>query len=156
MLGFDGKFLAVHPKAKFRRFLVKYRKRSALKHFTGNQEMSRKCVKCLDLIASSKPSTQQPNLDVSWEKNCKEFSSKALHRKLGNFKKSDCKKHSIEKSIFLNFVNLFPTFCPRLQSLFLILLKAFRPSGLQLYRREISQLVFQDQPYVDTLENRCS
>ena len=47
-------------------------------------------------------------------KNCKKVSSKALHRNLGNFKKSDCKKHSIEKSIFLNFVNLSPTFCPRL------------------------------------------
>ena len=56
--GFDGEYPAVHPKAKFWRFLVKDYKKSAV-------------------------------------------------------------KHSIEKSIFLliynlNFVNLSPTFCPRL------------------------------------------
>ena len=53
MLGFDGKYPAVQPKAKFWRFLVKYRKKSAV-------------------------------------------------------------KNSIEKPILLNFVNLSPTFCPRL------------------------------------------
>ena len=53
MLGFDGEFPAVNPKAKFRRFLVKSCKKSAV-------------------------------------------------------------KHSVEKHILLNFVNLSPTFCPRL------------------------------------------
>ena len=53
MLGFDGEYPAVHPKARFWRFLVKNYKKSAV-------------------------------------------------------------KHSIEKPILLNFVNLSPTFCPRL------------------------------------------
>ena len=41
-------------------------------------------------------------------------------------------------------------------SLFLILLKSFRPSGLQLYWRDIPALVFQNQPFVDLLQNRSS
>ena len=41
-------------------------------------------------------------------------------------------------------------------SLFLILLKSFRPSGLQLYWRDTPALVFQNQPFVDLLQNRCS
>ena len=53
MLGFDGQYTAVHPKANFLRFL---------------------------------------------EKNCKK----------------SAEKHSIEKLILLNFVNLSPTFCPGL------------------------------------------
>ena len=53
MLGFNGEFPAVHPKAKFWRFLVKNCKKSAV-------------------------------------------------------------EHSIEKPILLNFVNLSPTFCPKL------------------------------------------
>ena len=40
--------------------------------------------------------------------------------------------------------------------LFLILLKSFRPSGLQLYWRDTPALVFQNQPFVDLLQNRCS
>ena len=52
MLGFDGEYQSVHPKAKFWRFLVKNCKKSAV-------------------------------------------------------------KHSIEKPILLDFVNLSPTFCPR-------------------------------------------
>ena len=55
MLGFDGEYPAVQPKAKFWHFLVKNCKKSAV-------------------------------------------------------------KHSIEKPILLNFVNLSPTFCPRLLS----------------------------------------
>ena len=38
-------------------------------------------------------------------------------------------------------------------SLFLILLKAFRPSDMQFYCRETPALVFQNQPF---LRNRCS
>ena len=53
MLGFDGEYPAVHPKAKCWRFLVKNSKKSAV-------------------------------------------------------------KHSIEKPVLLNFMNLPPTFCPRL------------------------------------------
>ena len=56
MLGFDGEYPAVHPKAKFWRFSVKNCKKSAV-------------------------------------------------------------KHSIEKPILFNFVNLSPTFCPRLYDL---------------------------------------
>ena len=41
-------------------------------------------------------------------------------------------------------------------SLFLILLKSFRPSSLQLYWRDTPALVFQDQPLVDLLQNRSS
>ena len=41
-------------------------------------------------------------------------------------------------------------------SLFLILLKSFRSSGLQLYWRDTPALVFQNQPFVDLLQNRCS
>ena len=41
-------------------------------------------------------------------------------------------------------------------SLFLILLKAFRLSGLQLYLRETPALVFQSQPFVDSLQNTYS
>ena len=53
MLGFDGEYPAIHPKAKFWHFLVKSRAKSAV-------------------------------------------------------------KQSIEKSILLNFVNLYATFCPRM------------------------------------------
>ena len=53
MLGFDGEYPAVQPKAKFSRLLIKHGKKSAV-------------------------------------------------------------KHSIEKPILLNFVNLSATFCPRL------------------------------------------
>ena len=38
MLGFDAEFAAIHPIAKFRRFLVKNFKKSALNHSTGNWE----------------------------------------------------------------------------------------------------------------------
>ena len=41
-------------------------------------------------------------------------------------------------------------------SLFLILLKAFRSSGLQLYWRENPTLVFQNKLFVDSLQNTCS
>ena len=41
-------------------------------------------------------------------------------------------------------------------SLFLILLKSFRSSGLQLYWKDTLALVFQNQPFVDLLKNRCS
>ena len=41
-------------------------------------------------------------------------------------------------------------------SLFLILLKSFRPSGLQIYWRDTPALVFQKQPFVDPRLNRCS
>ena len=41
-------------------------------------------------------------------------------------------------------------------SLFMVLLRSFRPSGLQLYMRDTPALVFQNQPFVDLLENRCS
>ena len=40
-------------------------------------------------------------------------------------------------------------------SLFLILLKSFRSSGLQLYWRDTPALVFQNQLFVDLLQNRC-
>ena len=36
ILGFERKFPAVHPIAKFRRFLTENCKKSALKHSTGN------------------------------------------------------------------------------------------------------------------------
>ena len=38
--------------------------------------------------------------------------------------------------------------------LFLILLNAFRPSGLQVWERETPSLVLQNQPFVDPLQNR--
>ena len=41
-------------------------------------------------------------------------------------------------------------------SLFLILSKSYRPSGLQLYWRDIPALGFQNQPFVDLLQNGCS
>ena len=41
-------------------------------------------------------------------------------------------------------------------SLFLILFKAFSPSDLQLYWRETAALVFQNQLFVDPLQNKCS
>ena len=40
--------------------------------------------------------------------------------------------------------------------LFLILLKCFRSLGLQLYWRDTPTLVFQNQPFVDLLQNRGS
>ena len=49
-------------------------------------------------MTSTQPSTQKPNFDVFWQKNCKKSAV----------------KHSIEKPILFNFVNLTPTFCPRL------------------------------------------
>ena len=39
--------------------------------------------------------------------------------------------------------------------LFLMLWNAFRQSGLQLCQRETPVLVFQNQPFVDPLQNRC-
>ena len=39
---------------------------------------------------------------------------------------------------------------------FLTLLKTFKLSGLQLYSRETPSLVFQNQPFIDPLQNRCS
>ena len=41
-------------------------------------------------------------------------------------------------------------------SLILILLKAFKPSGLQFYWRVTPVLVFQNKLFVDPLQNRCS
>ena len=41
-------------------------------------------------------------------------------------------------------------------SLFLILLRTFTPSGLQLYWKENPALVFQNEPFVDHLQNTCS
>ena len=41
-------------------------------------------------------------------------------------------------------------------SLLLILLKTFRPTGLQLYWRETPALAFQNQPFINHLQNRCS
>ena len=41
-------------------------------------------------------------------------------------------------------------------SLFLMLLKTVCPSGLQLYRKETPALVYQNQPFVDHLQNICS
>ena len=41
-------------------------------------------------------------------------------------------------------------------SLFRMLLKSFRLSGLQLYWRDTLALVFQNQPFVDLPQNRCS
>ena len=40
--------------------------------------------------------------------------------------------------------------------IFLTLLKDFTSSGLQLFSRKISWLGFQNKPFVDLLENRCS
>ena len=40
--------------------------------------------------------------------------------------------------------------------IFLTLLKDFTSSGLQLFSRKISLLGFQNKPFVDLLENRCS
>ena len=51
----------------------------------------------MDLLANTQPSIQKPNFDI--------FSVK-------NRKKSPV-KHSIEKPILLNFVNLSTTLCPR-------------------------------------------
>ena len=63
-----------------------------------SQEISRKALKCLDWMASSQSTTQR----------------KILAFELKNRKKS-VKKHSIEKHIFLNFVNLSTIICQRLQ-----------------------------------------
>ena len=37
----------------------------------GNWEITRKFLKCLGLMASTQPSTQEPSLDVSWQKPAK-------------------------------------------------------------------------------------
>ena len=52
---------------------------------------------------------------------------------------------------FTKFTEKYPCY-----SFFIILLKIFKPPGLQLYWREISALVFQNQSFVDHLQNRCS
>ena len=62
-----------------------------------NSEISGKSVKCLDLMVSTQPATQEANFGICAK----------------NHKKSAI-KHSIEKPILLNFVNLFTIFCPRL------------------------------------------
>ena len=64
----------------------------------GNQEISGKPLKCLDLIASTQPSTQKSNFDIFWSK----------------LTKKSPVKHSIEKPSFLNFESLSPTLCTRL------------------------------------------
>ena len=58
ILGFYGAFPAVSPIAKFRRFLVKICKKSALKDSTGNSKSWKNFLKCSDLTASSQPSAQ--------------------------------------------------------------------------------------------------
>ena len=62
----------------------------------GNQENSRKSLKCLDLMVSTQSFNQKPNFLV---KSCKKSAV----------------KHCTEKPISLNFVNLSAAFCPRLQ-----------------------------------------
>ena len=59
----------------------------------GYKEISRKSLKCLDLMVSTQMTTQKPNFDKS--------------RKISS-------KHSIEQPILPNFVKFSTTFCPRL------------------------------------------
>ena len=61
----------------------------------GNKEISRKSLKYFNLMASTQLSTQKPNFLV---KNCKKSAV----------------KHSVEKSVLFNFLNLSPAFCSRL------------------------------------------
>ena len=60
----------------------------------GNKEINRKTLKCLDLMASTPPTTQKLNFDV-FDKISQKISSKTFYR----------------KSILLSFVNLSTTFC---------------------------------------------
>ena len=55
-----------------------------------NWEITRKALKCLDLMASTHPTTQKKNFSL----------------------KISAVKHFIEKSILPNFVNLCKAFCP--------------------------------------------
>ena len=57
----------------------------------------------------------------------------------------------LQKSFPKKFIKKY--LCYRL---FLMLLKSFRLSGLQLYWRDTPALVFQNKPFVDFLQNRCS
>ena len=54
-------------------------------------------MKCFDLLVSTWPATQEANFDI-YVKN----------------RQKSTMKHSIEKPILLNFVNLSTIFCPRL------------------------------------------
>ena len=60
----------------------------------------------------------------------------------------------LSKSLPKNFTKMKEKYL--CQSLFLILLKAFRLPGLQLYLKGDPALVFQTQLFVDSLQNRCS
>ena len=68
ILGFDGKNPAVHPKAKFWRFFVKNRKKSAVKEFTEQ-------LFCLISWVCLQPFVQDcTNYDFSWQnlfKDCR-------------------------------------------------------------------------------------
>ena len=61
-------------------------------------EITRQSPKCLNVMTSTQPTTQEPNFDV--------------FGKISQKKKAV--KHSTEKSILFRFVNMFTTFCPRL------------------------------------------
>ena len=60
----------------------------------------------------------------------------------------------LQKKISKNFTKFTEKYL--CYNLFLILLKTVRPSGLQLYWKETPALVFQNQPFVDHLQNICS
>ena len=62
----------------------------------GNQENSRKSLKCLDLMVSTQSFNQKPNFLVK-------------------SRKKSAVKHCTGKPISLNFVSLSAAFCPRLQ-----------------------------------------
>ena len=61
-----------------------------------------------------------------------------------------CSAENFSKN-FSKFTAKYPC-----DSIFLTLLKVFTPSGLQLFKRKTFSLEFQNKPFVDPLENRCS
>ena len=70
-------------------------------------------------------------------------------------KTTSCEKWLLGGVLQKSFPKNFTKFTEKYlcYSLFLILLKTFRPSGLQLYWRETPALVFQNQSLEDHLQN---
>ena len=73
-------------------------------------------------------------------------------------KTTSCEKWLLGGVLQNSFSKNFSKFTEKYlcDSIFLTLLKVFTPSGLQLFKRKTSSLGFQNKPFVDPLENRCS
>ena len=73
-------------------------------------------------------------------------------------KTTSCEKWLLGRVLQNSFSKNFSKFTEKYlcDSIFLILLKVFTLSGLQLFYRETSSLGLQNKPFVDPLENRCS